>query len=395
VGIVKALSILDLLRESKVLSAVCTKVAKGTVASKEALTKTLVAAAEGLQLLKTYLNTKLDALFEIVQETKDLGNRIWYKLRNKTEIELEKRDLTPEQTTCSITGCFTAETLIPMISGLKRIDQIQEGDFVLSKDVNSGTIDYKEVKYVYIKSTYEFVRLKLDNEEIRTTANHLFFTDCGWWKAAENLKIGDKILNSKGELKTLIGKSVEALQEPERIYNLNVEDFHTYFVGSNGLLVHNDCSEIMTEHLRDLVRIFDEAGNAIPYGFSRLDEYRSFVSNLRNGLPSDTRIVFQGSSVTGVSHETGELFDLGRVSDFDIGLVQDDTFIRALDADSSYGFKMKTDPNRIGPLNTDQLNYLGLKNIADQMTVQAGRPVKFMLYDSLSEALRRPSIYVE
>jgi hypothetical protein len=46
VGIVKALGILDLLRESKVLSAVCTKVAKGAVASKEALAKTLEAAAE-------------------------------------------------------------------------------------------------------------------------------------------------------------------------------------------------------------------------------------------------------------------------------------------------------------------------------------------------------------
>jgi hypothetical protein len=48
VGIVKALGILDLLRESKVLSAVCTKVAKGTVASKEALAKTLEAVAEAI-----------------------------------------------------------------------------------------------------------------------------------------------------------------------------------------------------------------------------------------------------------------------------------------------------------------------------------------------------------
>jgi hypothetical protein len=83
--------------------------------------------------------------------------------------------------------------------------------------------------------------LLVEGEEIRTTANHLFFTDCGWWKAAENLKVGDKILNSKGELKVLIRKSIETLQEPERIYNLNVDQFHTYFVGTSGLLVHNDC----------------------------------------------------------------------------------------------------------------------------------------------------------
>ncbi|HEY9060505.1 MAG TPA: polymorphic toxin-type HINT domain-containing protein, partial [Pseudobacteroides sp.] len=231
-------------------SKVCVKVADKAIASKDALTKMLTVAAEGVQLLKTYLNTKLDSLFEIVEETKDLGTRIWYKLRNGTEAELPKSDLTPEQATCSITGCFTGDTLIPTVSGFKRIDSIKEGDFVLSKDVNSGTIDYKKVKYVYIKSTYEFVHLKLDNEEIRTTANHLFFTDCGWWKAAENLKVGDKILNSKGELKTLIEKRVEMLNEPEKIYNLNVEDFHTYFVGANALLVHNSCGF----SLDDLVR---------------------------------------------------------------------------------------------------------------------------------------------
>jgi hypothetical protein len=84
--------------------------------------------------------------------------------------------------------------------------------------------------------------LFVEGEEIRTTASHLFFTDSGWWKAAENLKVGDKIINSKGELKTLIVKSIETLNEPERIYNLNVDQFHTYFVGESRLLVHNNCT---------------------------------------------------------------------------------------------------------------------------------------------------------
>lgn len=151
----------------------------------------------------------------------------------------------------------------------------------------------------------------------------------------------------------------------------------------------------MTGYINDLPKILDEAGNRIPYGFKSLDEYKDFISNLKKGLPEDTKIVFQGSSVTGVSHETGAIFDYGRVSDFDIGLVQDDIILRALEADSSLGFKMKTDPTRIGPLNEIQLDYLGLKSVADSMSEQAGREVGFMLFDSLSEALRRPSIYVE
>jgi hypothetical protein len=102
----------------------------------------------------------------------------------------------------------------------------------------------------------------------------LFFTDSGWWKAAENLKVGDKILDSKGELKTLIGKSVEALQVPERIYNFNVAEFHTYFVGTNGLLVHNDCTADMISAAREAIanakaliitdtKILEELGSSV------------------------------------------------------------------------------------------------------------------------------------
>jgi len=97
------------------------------------------------------------------------------------------------------------------------------------------------------------VHLKLEDEEIKTTASHLFFTDSGWWKAAEHLKPGDRILNSKGELKALIGKSIETLPEPDKIYNLNVDEFHTYFVGSNGLLVHNNCTADMMAAGREAI----------------------------------------------------------------------------------------------------------------------------------------------
>jgi hypothetical protein len=84
------------------------------------------------------------------------------------------------------------------------------------------------------------------------------------------LKVGDKILNSKGELKTLIGKSVEALNEPERIYNINVDEFHTYFVGESELLVHNDCTDEMTDVARHLIGRTDE--QAIADGITDVTE---------------------------------------------------------------------------------------------------------------------------
>ena len=40
-------------------------------------------------------------------------------------------------------------------------------------------------------------------------------------------------------MSTIEDKKVEILIEPAKVYNFQVEDFHTYHVGENGILVHN------------------------------------------------------------------------------------------------------------------------------------------------------------
>ncbi|WP_294100003.1 polymorphic toxin-type HINT domain-containing protein [uncultured Ruminococcus sp.] len=32
-------------------------------------------------------------------------------------------------------------------------------------------------------------------------------------------------------------------ESPVKVYNFEVEDFHTYFVGENGIFVHNWCGD--------------------------------------------------------------------------------------------------------------------------------------------------------
>lgn len=59
------------------------------------------------------------------------------------------------------------------------------------------------------------------------------------WVAAGDLVAGDEVYNLDGSTSTIIGSEIEVLDEPVLVYNLEVEDFHSYFVGCVPVLVHN------------------------------------------------------------------------------------------------------------------------------------------------------------
>jgi len=58
---------------------------------------------------------------------------------------------------------------------------------------------------------------------------------------AGSLRAGDVLVLSNGELVTVEWVQHEILESPIKVYNFEVEDFHTYFVGECGVLVHNEC----------------------------------------------------------------------------------------------------------------------------------------------------------
>ena len=63
------------------------------------------------------------------------------------------------------------------------------------------------------------------------------------WVSACSLKKGDRVLLSDGKSGTVERTVCVKLAAPETTYNFEVADFHTYYVGNNGVLVHNtDCS---------------------------------------------------------------------------------------------------------------------------------------------------------
>ena len=60
------------------------------------------------------------------------------------------------------------------------------------------------------------------------------------WVAAGDLNVGDEVYLIDGSAAYVTGAELEQLEEPVTVYNLEVDDLHTYFVGDTAILVHND-----------------------------------------------------------------------------------------------------------------------------------------------------------
>lgn len=135
--------------------------------------------------------------------------------------------------------CFVAGTLVLTSLGLVAIENIKAGDKVISTDPETFETAEKTVLETYIREVSQLVHLTINGELITTTVDHPFYVkDYGFVNAGE-LYIGDKLLDSKGNTLIVEDEKVENLDETVKVYNFQVEDFHTYYVGKNNVLVHN------------------------------------------------------------------------------------------------------------------------------------------------------------
>ena len=90
-----------------------------------------------------------------------------------------------------------------------------------------------------------FIRIKLvhlitNGEEIITTDNHPFYVQGRGFINAGNLLVGDKLISVNGEDLFVKKHYIEETDVPVDVYNFQVEDHHTYFVGESAVWVHND-----------------------------------------------------------------------------------------------------------------------------------------------------------
>ncbi len=84
------------------------------------------------------------------------------------------------------------------------------------------------------------VRIVAGGDTITATNNHPFYLpQLGKYLRADSLRQNMKLLALTGALLTV--HAVEAFDTTLQVYNFEVAEYHNYFVGEEGVLVHNDC----------------------------------------------------------------------------------------------------------------------------------------------------------
>jgi RHS repeat-associated protein len=151
----------------------------------------------------------------------------------------------------------------------KHINEIKVGDEVLAfsewKDKGKSSnqderLSYEKVTDIYSSfKTQTLVHLALDNgEQVSVTEGHPFKTTEGWRDAVLLKKGGKLLLKGDGESERIVSiKDIRTEQKKLPVFNLEVANAHTYFVGESGELAHNGVCDLgrlgKQKRLRELV----------------------------------------------------------------------------------------------------------------------------------------------
>lgn len=147
--------------------------------------------------------------------------------------------------------CFVAGTAVVTSVGLVAIEHIKPGDMVLAENEETGEIAYKEVVRTFTNTTEELTHVTITTQDgqvetIDATPQHPFYVEGKGWVEASALHVGMVVWLADGTKAVVTDVVTEGLEEPVTVYNFEVADFHTYFVGDSGVLVHNTCPQNST-----------------------------------------------------------------------------------------------------------------------------------------------------
>ena len=143
-------------------------------------------------------------------------------------------------------------------AGYVPIEDIQIGNEVWAENPETGEKARKRVVQTFVNETDELVHLFANGEEIITTPEHPFYVVSKGWTSSIELRAGDILVLQSGQYVIVEKIQHEILESPIEVYNFEVEDFHTYYVGTSAILVHNACGVQNTPDQNAVVQLAKE-----------------------------------------------------------------------------------------------------------------------------------------
>ena len=163
------------------------------------------------------------------------------------------------------------ELFIDVETQLKAIEDIKAGEFVWSENPETGEKALKQVVRTFVNESDILIHIFVNGEEITATPEHPFYIPQKGWVGAIQLRAGDILVLQNGEYVIVEKIQHEILEEPIAVYNFEVEDFHTYYVGDSSVLVHNaNCKPMGIQK-----------GNAPRNNQAQNKQFRSIVKELK------------------------------------------------------------------------------------------------------------------
>ena len=147
--------------------------------------------------------------------------------------------------------CFVAGTSVLTTLGKKAIETVQVGDTIPCVDHITGEATEKKVISTTINKVTRLIELDIDGEIIQCTETHPFQVKGRGWVDACDLNPGDVVYTKDWGTATVQSVNLLELDEPVEVFNFEVEDAHSYFVGNLHILVHNgSCHDVQWDKTR-------------------------------------------------------------------------------------------------------------------------------------------------
>jgi len=217
--------------------------------------------------LKRFYDTQIEPVVDIALEYPPIGGKIKAGASAIRAVGILK--MAKGAGKAAGRACFTEDTPVLTGNGQKPIKDVKIGDYVYSEDPYTGEKGLKRVKRTFIHDKDALVILNVGGMKIETTHEHPFWIVGKEWVDAGDLKVGDKVLLYSGEQVEVTEMEKKSLAKPIKVYNFEVEDWHTYFVSKDNVLVHNKAMPFEVPTLPSNARVLENPQEV----YRRLEQY--------------------------------------------------------------------------------------------------------------------------